>query len=79
MATNFHKQIENLEVRIGSRLYYTDNKAYMGQVVKILKRTVWYKDLDGNVTKNFSLNFATDMLNSFDEHILDLEEKHSKN
>ena len=70
--------MKNLEVRIGSRLYYTDSKEYMGQVVRIIKRTVWYKDLNGNVTKNFSLNFAKDMLNSFDEHILDLEEKHSK-
>ena len=56
--------MENLKVRIGSKLYYTDNKEYVGEVVKILKRTVWYKDLNGNVTKNFSLNFAKDMLNS---------------
>jgi len=68
----------NLEVRIGSRLYYTDSKEYVGQVVKILKRTIWYKDLNGNVTKNFSLDFAKSMLNSFDEHILDLEKKYSK-
>ena len=68
----------NLEVRIGSRLYYTDSKEYVGQVVKILKRTIWYKDLNGNVTKNFSLDFAKSMLNGFDEHILDLEKKHSK-
>lgn len=65
----------NLKVRIGSRLYYTDSKGYVGQVVKILKRTVWYKDLNGNITKNFPLHFAKDMLNTFDEHILDLEEK----
>ena len=63
----------NLKVRIGSRLYYTDSKEYVGQVIKIKKRTVWFKDLNGVITKNFSLNFATDMLNSFDEHILDLE------
>ena len=68
----------NLEVRIGSRLYYTDSKEYVGQVVRILKRTIWYKDLNGNVTKNFSLDFAKSMLNSFDEHILDLEKKYSK-
>jgi hypothetical protein len=68
---------EILEVRIGSRLYYTDSKDYVGEVVKILKRTVWYKDLNGNITKNFSLNFAKDMLNSFDEHILDLEKKYT--
>jgi len=61
-------KMENLKVRIGSKLYYTDNKEYVGEVVKILKRTVWYKDLNGNVTKNFSLNFAKDMLNSFDEN-----------
>ncbi len=71
--------MNNLEVRIGSRLYYADSKEYVGQVVRILKRTVWYKDLNGNLTKNFSLNFAKDMLNSFDEHILDLEEKYTKN
>ena len=70
--------MKNLEVRIGSRLYYTDSKEYVGQVVKILKRTVWYKDLNGNITKNFSLGLAKDMLNSFDEHILDLEEKYNK-
>jgi len=70
--------VKNLKARIGSRLYYTDSKEYVGQVVKILKRTIWYKDLDGNVTKNFSLDFANGMLNSFDEHILDLEKKYNK-
>lgn len=65
--------MNTLKVRIGSRLYYTDNLEYVGQVVKILKRTVWYKDMNGNITKNFSINFAKAMLNSFDEHILDLE------
>ena len=67
--------MKNLEVRIGSRLYYTDSKDYVGEVIKVLKRTVWYKDLDGNVTKRFALDFAKDMLNSFDEHILDLEKQ----
>ena len=33
----------NLEVRIGSRLYYTDSKEYVGQVVKILKSIIGIK------------------------------------
>ena len=70
--------MKNLKVRIGSKLYYTDNKEYVGEVVKILKRTVWYKDLNGNITKKFPLDCAKNMLNSFDEHILDLEEKYNK-
>ena len=69
--------MKNLEVRIGSKLYYTDSKDYVGEVVKILKNSVWYKDLDGNITKRFPLHFAKDMLNSFDEHILDLEKKYT--
>ena len=67
------------KVRIGSRLYYTDTKDYVGKVVKVLKNTVWYEDLDGNITKRFSLKFAEDMLNSFDEHILDLELQYKNN
>lgn len=66
---------QEIQVRIGSRLYYTDSKDYFGKVIKVLKRTVWVEDLEGNVTKNFSLFFANDMLNSWDEHILDLEIK----
>ena len=72
------RKMKNLKVRIWSRLYYTDSKEYVGQVVKILKRTVWFKDLNGNVTKRFPLDFANNMLNGFDEHILDLEAKHNK-
>jgi hypothetical protein len=65
------------KVRIGSRLYYTDTNEYVGEVIKIKNRTVWYKDLDNKITKNFLLRFAENMLNSFDEMILDLELKNN--
>jgi hypothetical protein len=61
------------KVRIGSRLYYTDTKEYLGQVIKVTPFTVWYKDLNNKITKKFPIKFAQDMLNSFDEMILDLE------
>lgn len=70
--------MKNLEVRIGSRLYYTDTKDYFGKVIKILKRTVWVEELNGNIEKRWPLDFANNMLNSWDENILDLEEKHNK-
>ena len=70
--------MSNLQVRIGSRLYYTDSKNYVGQVVKILKHSVWYKDLDNKVTKRFPIDFAQNMLNSWDEMILDGEIEYSK-
>lgn len=63
-------------VRIGSRLYYTDNNEYAGVVIKITKFTVQFKDLDNKITTKFPLKFAEQMLNSFDEMILDLENKH---
>jgi hypothetical protein len=70
----------NLEVRIGSRLYYTDSKEYFGKVIKILKRTVWVEELNGNIEKRWPLDFANNMLlNSFDEHILDLEKNKVSN
>lgn len=59
---NNEMKMKKLEVRIGSRLYYTDTKDYFGKVIKVLKRTVWVEELDGNVTKNFSLNFANNMV-----------------
>ena len=66
---------KNLTVRIGSRLYYTDSKEYAGEVIKITKFTVQFKDLDHKITTKFPLKFAEKMLNSFDEMILDLEIK----
>ena len=61
------------KVRIGSRLYYTENQEYVGQVIKITKFTVQYKNLDNKIKTKFPLKFAEQMLNSFDEMILDLE------
>tara|TARA_R110000822_G_scaffold158210_2_gene297804 strand:- start:316 stop:510 length:195 start_codon:yes stop_codon:yes gene_type:complete len=54
---------KKLNVRLGSKLYYTDSNDYVGEVVKILKHTVWVKHLNGKIEKRFSLYFAEDMLN----------------
>ena len=53
----------NSEVKIGTKLYYSDTKGYFGEVVKILKYTVWVKKPNGNIQKRWSMEFAKNMLN----------------
>lgn len=53
--------MKNLEVTIGSQLYYTDGP-YFGEVVKILKYTVWVKEPSGKIVKRWPLDFAESML-----------------
>ena len=59
--------MKNSELKIGSRLYYTDTKDYFGEVVKILKHTCWVKKSNGNIVKRWSIELAADMINAAPE------------
>ena len=51
------------EVKIGSKLYFTDTKDYFGEVIKVRKYTVWVKEPNGNIEKKWLMKFAKKMLN----------------
>ena len=51
------------DLELGSELYWVDTKDLFGEVVKILKHTVWVKEPNGNIVKRWSIDFAKDMLN----------------
>ncbi len=56
------------EIQVGSKLFYTDSKKFMGEVVKILKYSVWVKHENGQIEKRFPLRFAVDMANVTEDH-----------
>lgn len=53
--------MKNSNVSIGSQLYYTDGP-YFGEVIKVLKQTVWVKEPSGKIVKRWPIHFAEDMV-----------------
>ena len=49
------------ELTIGSKLYYIEGQ-YCGEVVKVLKQTVWVKNTSGDIEKNVLISQAKEML-----------------
>ncbi len=49
-------------IKLGDKLYYTDNGQYFGEVVKVLKRDVWVKQPDGSIRKGWSKSLAAQMV-----------------
>lgn len=53
--------MENSKLTIGSKLYYLEGQ-YCGEVVKVLKRTVWVKNPSGEIEKEVLISQAEEML-----------------
>jgi len=53
--------MENKNIKVGSKLYFTDTGDFFGTVVKILKTTCWVKQKNGSIKKRWPLDFAEDM------------------
>ncbi len=51
------------DLELGSKLYWVDTKDLFGEVVKILKYTVWVEEPNGNIKKRWPIDFAKNMLN----------------